>query len=260
MPTDYKIALRHIRCFLTAISLIGGLAILSINPSVTPIQAQTCEPSLSLSPTSGTVETGDTFSVEIIVDTCGTDVDGVDSVLEYDSTYLSVTSITAGTLFSSYPFETDEGDVIRLSGLDDTSSAPYSGTDGVLGTIVFSALTEGTTAVTFDFTLASVLDSNIIETGTGDDILAEVYDGEYTINASSTNDDDDDDDNDDDDDTDNLPETGVFEILSTTSGIAFIFIAIFIFPFVSVWNFLSGIPTHLRQKSFEAQFFDNNNS
>lgn len=136
---------------------------------------------LALSPSTDSISIGDEFDIEIIVDTDGVDVDGVDAVIDYDNTRLSVVSVTEGTIFSTYPLNEVSSGTISLSGIDLTT--PFNGT-GTLGTIRFRALQEGTADVEFDFTPGSTTDSNVADSITTDDILDSVTDGSYAISSS----------------------------------------------------------------------------
>ncbi len=187
-------------------------------------QAQ-CTPTLALNPAGGIYTTGigATFDVNIEVDTCSYDVDAVDAVINYDPAILEVDSISEGSIFSTYPLNQASGGTISLSGID--LSTPFNGT-GVLGTIHFRAIDTGSTGVDFVAAAGGTTDSNIVEHGTGTDVLGAVLNGNYSITSGSGGDDDG-----GDFEGDTLPDTGIFDntILIAALGLLMISIGVYLY-------------------------------
>jgi len=104
--------------------------------------------------------------------------DGTDLVVLYDPGVLSVvlpssstSPVTVGSLYNSYPLnsvDTKKGRIM-VSGISMAESGIVP--RGVFGSIVFEALKVGTTNISFDYTPGSTVDSNIIQTGTAEDVL-----------------------------------------------------------------------------------------
>jgi len=145
--------------------------------------------SLLLSPATYTVNSGETFKVDILVDTGGTaSVSRVKSVLSFDTTTLQVvddvptvvgTQIKPGPLFttaaSTNTVDTVTGKITYDTG---TLSPAYTGR-GVLASITFKALAAGITRPSFSFSTSQITST------TGENILDIVNDGTYTIGGTT---------------------------------------------------------------------------
>lgn len=146
---------------------------------------------LSLDPSIGTLNRGCSFSLDVNLDTGGSQTDGTDAILLYDPTRFNVTSITKGTIYPDYPgnsTDTQNGK-ITISGLASVST-PFSG-KGTLATLnltVQSNSPTGSTQIRFEFdpnNKANTRDSNVVERGTLVDVLNSVIDGNYTIGTGA---------------------------------------------------------------------------
>lgn len=169
---------------LISLSVLGFLALANSASAAT----------LKLSPASGTVSAGQTLSVDIMLDTTGAAVDGVDVYsLHYNKGALEVQDantsasgiqITPGTLLPVTLTNTVNAStgVIQFSQVSSGGSS-YTGS-GKLATIVFKGLANGTSPVTFDFTNGSTSDTNVA--GGGQDKLTSVTNGSYTVSGAST--------------------------------------------------------------------------
>ncbi len=144
---------------------------------------------LTLSPSSKSVNVGDTFSIDVLLDTQGQNVDGVDlQALNYNPYYLQLqdadpntsgTQIQAGALMPSTlanSVDTTNGKIV-FSQVANAGST-YNGS-GKLATVTFKALVAGTANVSFDYTAGATTDSNIASAG--NDILNSVTNGQYAI-------------------------------------------------------------------------------
>lgn len=146
---------------------------------------------LSLSPASGTFNRNCAFSLDVNLNTGGADTDGTDSILVYDPSRFSATSITNGTVYSEYPgnnIDSTNGK-ITISGLASVTS-PFTGS-GKLATVNFlvkDTAATGATQMTFDFDAnnkSKTTDSNIVQRGTVVDILNSVVNGSFTVGSGS---------------------------------------------------------------------------
>lgn len=151
--------------------------------------AQVAGPSLSLSPASTQVDPGNTLPpIEIILNTDSQPIASVDiRYLNFDSQLLEVQSVALGNIMPNTTNRTDNTQgTIELS-FGTQEQGGYTG-NGVLATITFKALKEGTANVSFDYTPGSTTDSNIWHNTLfpPTDILAGVENGTYTIGSSST--------------------------------------------------------------------------
>ncbi len=148
---------------------------------------------LSLSPSSGNYSVGQTFSVDILLDTKGTAIDGVDIVyLNYDRNYLEIVDdnvsqsgiqITPGALMPMTLANTvnaTNGKItfsqITAGGNTFTSSGAQS-----LATIHFKVLKAANTQVYFDFVVNGTADTNVASIGK--DVLTTVTNGNYGPSA-----------------------------------------------------------------------------
>ncbi len=174
--------------------LIGVFYLLARTGKIKPF-ASVLVPTLSLSPSSGTHTLGQTFEVNILLDTAGKTVDGVDiyylnynpkalEVQDADSAIAGV-QIRQGTLFPTYVGNTVDtaNGRISISGIVSPGSTGFSGA-GTFATVVFKVLAAApTSAVTIDYTSGSTTDSNIVEHGTITDVLAAVINGSYNLTS-----------------------------------------------------------------------------
>lgn len=149
---------------------------------------------LSLNPAQGTLNKGCVVSVNIDLDTTGTQTDGTDAILIYDPAIFDVNeqSITNGTIYPEYPGNAVDSanKKISISGLASVQT-PFTG-KGTLATVRFKvkdAVTQGSTQINFDFSPSDktkTTDSNVVERGTVADVLSSVTNGTYTIGSGTS--------------------------------------------------------------------------
>jgi hypothetical protein len=168
----------------------GMLAILAFFAATHSASAAT----LAVSPTGSTVTVGGTSTVNIMLDTAGQAVYGVDVYsLHFNPAILQVVDVDSGTagvqiapgaLMAStqYNLVNNSTGIIQFSQTPSTGSANYTGS-GVLATITFQAIAVGTSNLTFDFTSGSTTDCNVA--GLYSDLLTGVTNGSYTANAAA---------------------------------------------------------------------------
>jgi len=170
--------------------LIGVYFLLVKENKIQPVSLSSN--SISLSPTTGNYKVDQTFDVNILIDTAGKTIDGVDILyLKFDpkilevvdsSTTTSGIQIKQGTIFSMYLGNSVDNNTgkIAISGLVQPGTNGFKGS-GVFATITFKAKASGDAKVTFDFTPGSTKDANMVEHGTAKDILGKVINADYSI-------------------------------------------------------------------------------
>lgn len=171
-------------------NIISIVFLIIITVISTPaVFAQTA--TLSLSPSSGTINKNCSFTLDVNLNTGGAQTDGTDAILAYDTSRLSATLISPGSLYTEYPGNSIREDLgkVTISGLASIDK-PYSG-QGKLGTVTFMVKENaptGATLVKFDFNSSDkslTTDSNVVERGSVSDILNSVVDGNYTIGTGT---------------------------------------------------------------------------
>ncbi|OGE19362.1 hypothetical protein A3J19_00955 [Candidatus Daviesbacteria bacterium RIFCSPLOWO2_02_FULL_41_8] len=147
---------------------------------------------LELDPANGPFNRGCSFPVNIRLDTGGGPTDGTDAVIFYDSSKLTATSITNGTIYPEYAgnsIDAQKG-TINISGYV-SSDTNFSG-KGILATINFTVpgtAATGATQITFDFdpnNKAKTTDSNVVilQQGSVVDVLNSVVNASYVIGTA----------------------------------------------------------------------------
>lgn len=138
--------------------------------------AYAAEGSLFLSPLNGTYAVGDTFEIQVRVDSGGRAVNAVEAELSYDPHSLAVDHIsTVGSIIGSWPtvpgFSNTEG-TFHFSGW---TRERFSGSEGLVITIYFRALRVDSSAITF--ISGSVLAAEAQETN----VIASMHSGLYVV-------------------------------------------------------------------------------
>ncbi len=181
IPTLQQVVSTLTAIFLTFQATFTGLPVSSQLAQI----ARTA--TLTLSPSATSVSVNNTFTANIIINTDGQGVYGVDiNRLRFNPSILQVVDtdagtagvqITAGSLMPMVVMNAidNSGGSIQFSALANPGST-YSGL-GTLATVTFRAVSAGTSNVTFDFTLGSGIDTNVA--GLGGDLLASVGNASY---------------------------------------------------------------------------------
>jgi len=133
-----------------------------------------------LSPASGTYNSGQTFTVSVIADPKGDSINAVEAGLSFDSSVMSVVSISkAGSAFSLWTteptFSNSEGTITFGGG----SPTPFT-SRSTLMTVTFRAVAEGSGAVSYSSASALAAD------GRGTDVLDASPGGTYTVAVATT--------------------------------------------------------------------------
>ena len=149
---------------------------LAVIPVETPKGA-----SISLTTPQASVSIGSTFDVNIdVASTIMTD--GTDLIITYDPTLLQVNDpvFTSG-LYTEYPVNKvdPKTGIITLSGISSETSGVLA--SGNMGYIQFKAIATGSADISIKYLPGATNESNVIETGTGRDILNTVNNLEVNI-------------------------------------------------------------------------------
>lgn len=143
---------------------------------------------LQIIPSSATVNVGDILNVQIVVDSQGQSIDGVDiNALHYDPSLLQIqdsgNQITPTALFDQVLLNTVDSSLgnIIYSAIANNAITGI----GAIANITFKALSAGTANLIFDFTPNSTTDSNLASDGT--DLLSGATNGQYSIVNPSSN-------------------------------------------------------------------------
>ena len=164
---------------LKKIALSLGLALILLTFPKAALAAAT----LSFSPASKSVNTNDTFNVDVILNTGGSDTDGADVIVRYDGNKLSLVSASLGSLYANkLTADTSTSGKITFRATS-TEITAFNGT-GTFASMTFKAIASGTANVYFDFTAGSTTDSNVAYKGA--DILGSVANASYTIGTSTS--------------------------------------------------------------------------
>jgi len=136
--------------------------------------------SLYLSPSSGAYTVGNTFSIEVRVNTGGISINAAQGTFVFSPDNLSVVSVSkSGSIFSLWtaePTYSNSSGTISFEG--GVPNPGYTGASGKIITITFRARVNGTTQV--NWSSGAILAND----GKGTNILSSMSGGNYTLGAS----------------------------------------------------------------------------
>lgn len=132
------------------------------------------------------VKVGQSFTVYVNISS-SKHTDGVDLIISYNPRLMLVEKLQSGvpvdlgTIYNEYPLNLIDETMgkITVSGIATASDGVIP--NGLFGSISFQALSTGQAAITLDFAPGSTVDTNVIEKGTGKDILENVKNLNVTI-------------------------------------------------------------------------------
>ncbi|MFN4213061.1 MAG: cohesin domain-containing protein, partial [Microgenomates group bacterium] len=78
-------------------------------------------------PTSSTVKAGEKVSIKVNINAASDELNGADANILYDSTYLKVDSVTAGSYFPTVTNDTSTSGKIYIAGMVDDPASSASG-------------------------------------------------------------------------------------------------------------------------------------
>lgn len=157
--------------------LCGYLVIWLLNSS--PVFAASA--SLSFLPSSKTVNLGQSFSVDVILNTGGNYTEETQAIVLYDASKLRVVSAALGKLYE-HKLTADASVSGKINFRANSTSQTYSGT-GTFATVIFKTIGYGIANTNFQFAASSTIDSNIFSASK--DILSLVSGGTYTVATPS---------------------------------------------------------------------------
>lgn len=136
---------------------------------------------LTIAPATGVYTTGQTFSVQVLVNTAGTPVNAADGTVSFNPRELSVVSVGRSAsifnLWTAEPSFSNSAGTVSFSGGVPTG---YTGSNGSVMTITFKSLTSGAARV--QISGGSVLAAD----GRGTNVLTNMTGGTYTLSAVTT--------------------------------------------------------------------------
>jgi len=159
--------------FLVLCFLIFGFSAKAVNAA----------PRLFFDPSSGSYDAGASFDIVVNIDTDNQSIIAVDALIDYDSTKLQVSTVTAGAFFEDVSNDVSNGR-ISIYAAPLTALSEKTGT-GQIATISFTSTGEGTAAVSFLCESVSEIDSNIW-TSEGNDVIGCASNGSASFTIGST--------------------------------------------------------------------------
>jgi hypothetical protein len=133
-----------------------------------------------LSPASGSYSTGQTFTVSVVADPKGDNINAVESELTFDKNVLSVVNVSkAGSAFSLWTTEPTFSNTAGTISFGGGSPTPFSNRSTLMS-VTFRTLSEGSGKVSFGATSALAAD------GRGTDVLGSATGGTYAVSAATT--------------------------------------------------------------------------
>lgn len=150
-------------------------------------QTQTNTTSIRLVADKASVKVGEKVNVTINISSNKL-TDGTDLIINFDPKLLSPQMaadkqpVLAGNIYSAYPqnsLDPNKPGRITVSGITQAKEGVLA--NGLFGTIVFQARAAGKAKVSLEFSPGSTVDSNVIESGTGQDVLDKVDNLEINI-------------------------------------------------------------------------------
>ncbi|MBI2018621.1 hypothetical protein HYS96_02835 [Candidatus Daviesbacteria bacterium] len=148
--------------------------------TVPPVATKPQPTQIELRTDKTSVKVGEKFTVSINM-LSDKSTDGADLIINYDPKLLLAEPLTLGTLYNEYPKNTIDARAgkITVSGISTATDGIKP--NGLFGSMVFTAKGQGQSSISLEFTPGSTVDTNIIEQGTGKDILEKVKNVEVTI-------------------------------------------------------------------------------
>ncbi len=138
--------------------------------TVSGVQAQSAHTAtLSLNPDWVVYSANMEIPVDIVVNPGNHEIDGVDAVLTYDDSVLTVKSIDTTDYFSTYPVHSAANGKITVSGLAAINEPITVG--GVMATVTFTVAANPPQDTTIAFVVGTDDGSHVAEHGTSTDVL-----------------------------------------------------------------------------------------
>lgn len=142
---------------------------------------------LNFNPSTSNITVGQTFTIDINLDTQGASVDGADiNSLHYNPQILQLqgSGFVAGTLMPITVANTANTSTGTLVFSQVTSGGNHFNNNGKLASVTFKAIATGTATVTIDFTAGNTTKSVVASNGLN--VLTFVGSGNYVVTGGST--------------------------------------------------------------------------
>jgi hypothetical protein len=145
---------------------------------------------LSLVPDKTSYKKGEIVEIDVKLFTGSYDTTSTDLVAKYDPTYLQVSGkdfAQVGEIYSEFPaVQIDEKNgLVGLSGFTLPNKNTFTGV-GTFAKLRFKALKDGQTQVVIDYQPKLTSDSNVILSGTTEDILDSVINADISISETNS--------------------------------------------------------------------------
>lgn len=149
-------------------------------PKNIPVVVKEKPTQIELRADQNTVKVGDQVTVSINIFSTK-ETDGTDLIISFDPKLLSASPASLTSMYNDYPVNKIDPVLgkITISGISTGASGIVP--NGLFGTITFKALSRGQAAISLDFAPGATVDTNVIEKGTGKDILQNVKNINVTI-------------------------------------------------------------------------------
>lgn len=144
--------------------------------------------SISLKAPKQVLKSGEKLTVTAYISSNDRKTDGTDVVINYDPKILSVEIIgpekkvmAVSDIYSEYPSNNvgDNDGTLKVSGISNIPDG--TAVNGVLGSVIFSAKGKGKTAIVVQYSPGETIESNMVETKTGRDLLGKVENLEVEV-------------------------------------------------------------------------------
>ena len=142
---------------------------------IRPVMAQSASMSFVLADPGTTVNVGDTFQVNILINTQGIDTINGDALFTFEPANIRVDSAASGNFFTYFASSSLDGynDKYLVSSWEESvAHAKKTSSDTLFATLTLSALKEGTTSLSFDCTTGSEADTNVNRASDSQDIIS----------------------------------------------------------------------------------------
>jgi hypothetical protein len=171
---------------------------------------------LSFDKSSYSVGIGQTIQVQINIDTGGEAVNGTEVYINYDSSFLSIENVSAGSFFPTVTNETGTAGRIYIAAFVDDPASSKTGS-GTIATITFKGIKDGMVNLSFDCNNSKIAKSDVNSTNIfqcSSDYKVSVSIGTGSNTSSSSNSSSDDQSNSSNNNQpQTLPKSGIFENL-----------------------------------------------
>ena len=200
---------------------------------------------LYLSPSSATVAKDCYPTLSVMLDTGGQETTGVDAIIYYTKSKVSVDSITEGDLYGNYPAHEDVSDqgkiVIQAVTEADETFKTTAGSAQTFATIKFKSIAYGTANISFKYLgKGDTTDSNVSSVG-GADIIGTIGDASVIVEDGASCPGVNNNNGDDSSSTSNptatptIYQTPVSGVIDRTVGLSLAGISLFLFSAALTW-------------------------